>query len=182
MNRDSVPNVPKVPDLPVINEDLPYQDHSLFELYSILLENNIKVDVTQLSWGGLIDMVCKHNIEVPDASYSAPEWMLEMGRYEEFAIRINNPMFYIMENDIFRGTDGKRYLVDTIYFDNDDITVFYDNNNSDEDVRNACRVTLTDIKTGQQKFMTGWDFLRTIDCLDIQYEKSRWMEYVNKAN
>lgn len=157
-----------------------YADHNIFELYAVLLKNKIKVDVPQMHKEALVALVHKHNITVPEATYNLPKWDLELGRYNEFSITIIDPKFSIMEDDTFTGTDGKKYIVDSIHFVDDDVSVYYENDFDSDIVRDACRVSIMNMDTDEVTTLTGWEFIRTIASFDIKFTKSRWLRYVNK--
>lgn len=157
-----------------------YTDHNMFELYAVLLENNIPVTTQQMSWYGLVALIREHKIEPAEATYALPKWDIEIGRYDEFRITINHPKFHIMEDDTFIGPDGDKYIISDINFANGDVSVYYQNGFDSDVVRDACIITIMNMENEATTTMTAWDFIHTMSCMDFQFIKSRWLKYVNK--
>jgi hypothetical protein len=159
-----------------------YGNYNFFEMYGILRSQNKRLECP-LSWRSLIDEADKMKIPTKSTEGVAPLWMPSYGRYEEMSIRIYNPSFHVMEGDIIV-VNNDRYKIDTIYLDDkEDIEAGVYYNEDSENTREMCVVSLKNMGTEEEITMTAWDLLYMIDTdvtVDIVYEKSKWLEYINK--
>ena len=162
-----------------------YADCTLFELYELLHTKNIKIECP-MDLETLAIMAEKANIEPKDLEVSMPpNWVPEKGRYDEYCIRIqdenNAVIFCIMETDSIKMHDGVKYEISEFFLDDkDDVDAGIYFIEDDDAARDMLAVRLIDLETNDEITMSAWDLLNLIDCEDIVYESSRWLNYVNK--
>lgn len=156
-----------------------YSKFTFFELYSVLIHEGHKVHCP-VNWYDLAKLADDMKIPVKTSDSLPPLWIPEVGRYDELGIRIYNPSFRIMEDDMI-SINGMRHLVDSIYFDDkDDVDAGLYFIEDDDAARNMCVVRLENLLTNEKITKTAWELVYMIDSREIIYEKSRWLEYVNK--
>jgi hypothetical protein len=154
-------------------------DFTLFQIYDFLCGKNIKVNASMMSKSGLMETVLINGFDMSGIMVNTNlDWTLEMGKYQEFSIRINSPEFVIFEGDKIQFSDGKIYEIDRIFLVNDDYRIFYIN--EDESLlRDSCRILLREVISDKISVVTGTEFTNAINSLDISFVKSKWIRYVN---
>lgn len=164
-----------------------YADCTLFELYE-LLHANTKIECP-MSLETLAIQAEKANIMPKDLEVSQPPiWLPEKGRYDEYSITIRDEndkvIFRIMEDDIIIMPDDTRnsrcQIQEFFLDDKDDVDAGIYYIEDDDVLRDMLTVALVDLETNEEFTMSAWDFLIVVDCEDIVYEKSKWLEYMNK--
>jgi hypothetical protein len=159
------------------------EDYTLFEMYEHVYGKG-KIECP-MSWDTLADIALKLQIipkELGDCK--PPLWVPEMSKYDELSICIRDKngkvLFRIMQSDIIIMPDGSRYAIDELYYDDkDDVDagIYY----MDDDIaRDMLVVSLLDLETQGETKMKAWDFLLLVDCENIVYESSLWLDYVAK--
>lgn len=157
-----------------------FADHGFFELYALMLQNNLQIDIQYMSSISLIDDIQRSGYQIDDntiATYTLPEWTLETGRYGEYCIRLQQPLFRIFENDVFYGPDGKEYSLVNIGLTNNNSSIFFSGDL--ESIRNATEITIMNVHTQYETTMSGYDFMRVMNNFNIVYVNSKWLNYVH---
>jgi hypothetical protein len=155
-----------------------YNNYSLFEIYGLLKQKNQKIYTDMMNWNILIDIAKK--LDIPQKHFKAdilePMWYLMRDKDDIMSITLVYPKFEIVAGDLIRLSDGFTYEINEIYLMDFDLYC-----TDDEDaIRNDCMICLENIDTGDFCDMKGSGFIFELDCNDIQYIQSNWLDYVNK--
>lgn len=153
--------------------------YTLFELFKILEEKGIQIHTQIMNWRSMVSIIRSRDIQLPskpiDIENTEPDWMIERGRYDQYAIRMNDIEFMIMENDIIIGPDDVKYLITDIYFQ--DPSVWW--SDDDKKIKNSCQVTMMDMNSSNIFIVKAQDIVFMVDCEDIDYEKSTYLDTKN---
>ena len=155
-----------------------YDNYGLFEIYNLLKTKNIKITTYDMNWYTLIDIAKKNNIQPKNIKDSImdPQWYLMRDRMDIFSITLVFPKFEIIQYDIIEMPDGFKYDINEIYLTDDSVYATDD----DDAIRDNCMICLENLNTGDFIDVNAYDFMYALNCQDIQYIQSNWLDYVNK--
>lgn len=154
-----------------------YDNYGLFEIYGLIKQKQ-KIYIDMMNWNVLIDIARK--LDLPQKHINdtilEPSWYLMRDRYDIMSITLVYPKFEIFQGDLIRLSDGYTYEINEIYLMDFDLY-----GTDDEDaIRDDCKVCLENVDTGDFMDMSGRDFIFELDCKDIQYIDSNWLNCINK--
>jgi hypothetical protein len=155
-----------------------YDNYGLFELYDKLKKAGAKITTEMMNWNDLLK-IAKH-LDIPQKHMNEPvirpSWYLMRDRNDVMSITMVYPKFEILNYDVIRMSDGFTYSINEIYLLDPDLYA-----TDDEDaIQENCRICLENIDTGEYTDIKTTEFLFELDCNDIQYIESNWLDFVNK--
>jgi hypothetical protein len=144
-----------------------FNNYTIFDLYEIILANGRKIPA-KFSKASLIDIIEEADMVIPyKGSKDEIDWYLSRlwDRYI-ICIAFDNEEFYIQEEDIIMTEDHNRYLIDKMYFKDDD-----------EENEDNLIIVLKHIDTEEQISASGQDLINLLGDENITYEYSSYADY-----
>lgn len=155
-----------------------YDNYGLFELYREIRKRRIKITTDMMNWNNLVTVA--QNVNIPQKhileSIVIPSWYVMRDRNDEMSISLVHPKFEIMQGDIIIMPDGFNYEINEIYFLDPDV---YEDDDADV-INETCRICLANIHTLEFIDIKISEFLFDINCKDVQYTESNWINYLHK--
>jgi hypothetical protein len=149
---------------------------TFMQLKALLENNGVQITTAMLSKKAMMEEIKMRGINSETTPTTALKWILERGRYGEFAIQIEEPSkFLIRERDVITFADNKSYEIYEIELD--DPGIWYDEDVKAED---HCVITLENTKDKKTIKVKAAVFINVINTDNVVYHKSLWIDYVNR--
>ncbi len=146
-----------------------FDGYTLMQLYAILQSNGVAIETSMLNKKAMLAAIKDNDISLPQkyltTHQDASRWTLETGILSNsYYLVISHPVqFVIMKDDMFIAPNKRTYSVENILLE-------------DPSVGNGCIVILRDVQTKEAKIWTDLDIVFGLDCTEMVYIKSGWLD------